>query len=299
MTESGKSERKEELATRRSGLLSKKSSALSIGALELALLKKFPREDAEEWDRIGLLVGDPAELVTRVAVALDPTVQAIRIAHENGANVLVTHHPAFIDVPIRFSPGVSVTSNPGAIVWAAIENGVALMAFHTSLDVSALAFKMLPGMLNLQPKQILIPCAHDKHKGYGQVCSVNQGDKPFNLGQLAARCTAVFGRQPRVFGDFDMPLEKVTTWTGSVTPDATRRCLAESVDCLVCGEIKYHDSLQASQAGLGVIELGHDVSELPLARLLGVSVEAAGISKECISLIDQGSNWRYPETMRV
>ena len=298
MAESQNSEKNEGLATRHSGTLSRKSLIMSVGALELALLKKFPREDAEDWDRIGLLVGDPALQVNKVAVALDPTVEAIQRTVENDANVLVTHHPAFIEAPQRFCPGSSIVSNPGAVVWAAIESGVALMAFHTSLDVSSEAFKVLPGMLKLHAKQVLKPCMHDKSKGYGQICGVAQADKPLTLGQLSARCTSVFGRQPRVYGDFDMPLDRVVTWSGAAG-DAASLCISSSIDCLVCGEIRYHDALQASQSGLGIIELGHDVSELPMASLLGVSVKAAGIPENLLSVIDQGSNWRYPEAMRV
>ncbi|MEG0758177.1 MAG: Nif3-like dinuclear metal center hexameric protein, partial [Raoultibacter sp.] len=43
----------------------------------------------------------------------------------------------------------------------------------------------------------------------------------------------------------------------------------------------------------------HDVSELPLVAVLAASVEAAGVPKEKLIVIDQGSNWAYPETTRM
>ncbi len=49
----------------------------ALGALETALLKDFPAEDAEEWDRTGLLVGEPALPARKMALALDPTVAGI------------------------------------------------------------------------------------------------------------------------------------------------------------------------------------------------------------------------------
>ena len=47
------------LSKRASGPLSKKERTLSVGALEAALFRAFPKEDVEDWDRAGLTVGDP------------------------------------------------------------------------------------------------------------------------------------------------------------------------------------------------------------------------------------------------
>ncbi len=61
-----------------------------------------------------MTVGDPARLVTGVAVALDPTVEAIENAANAGANVLVTHHPAFLQPPYSFCRPRRWRPNPGA-----------------------------------------------------------------------------------------------------------------------------------------------------------------------------------------
>ena len=200
------------LSKRASGPLSKKERTLSVGALEAALFRAFPKEDVEDWDRAGLTVGDPSRQVTRVAVALDPTVAAIHEAASRGANVLVTHHPAFLDPPSEFKPGPSAAVSPGAVVWAAIESGVAVMSFHTGLDASPLAARMLPNMLSLDwSGRVLVPCPSGSDRGYGQLCSVRKGDAPMTLEKLAARCTSVFAQVPRVWGDFDREIKSVAT----------------------------------------------------------------------------------------
>lgn len=287
------------LSKRPSAELAKPEFSLTVGALEQALLREFPLADAEEWDRTGVTVGDKARPLQGVALALDPTVAAIEEAAGAGANVLVTHHPAFLEAPDTFAPAASAALNSGAAVWAAIEHKVALMSYHTALDVSPRAARVLPDLLGLSFKGAFAePLATNKRKGYGQVCSVRETDAPFTLGQLAARCTAVFGRAPRVWGDFTRPLQTVVTCTGSAASTAAA-ALKLGAQCVVCGEIKYHAALDLSHAGLSIIELGHDVSELPLVGVLAEAVAAVGVPQERLHVVAQGDNWQYPETVRV
>ena len=57
--------------------LARTERSLTVGKLEEALLKDFPAQDAEEWDRTGLLVGERDLPLAGVAIALDATVPAI------------------------------------------------------------------------------------------------------------------------------------------------------------------------------------------------------------------------------
>lgn len=292
--------KKDALSRRGSSELAKKSFAMTIGALEKALLREFPAEDAEAWDRTGLLVGERSLPVTKVAVALDPTVRAIEEASAVGANVLVTHHPAFLAAPDAFAPEASAAVSPGAGVWAAIRHQVALMDFHTALDVSPSAARVLPGMLGLKfTGKFAEPLAGSRRKGYGQVCEVPGNEEaPETLSRLAARCTAVFGRAPRVWGSPDAPVRTAVTCTGSAG-DTGAAAVALGVDAVICGEMKYHAALELSQAGVAVIELGHDGSELPLTAVLAEALDRAGVPGTSIVMLDQSENWWYPEAVRV
>lgn len=284
------------LARALTGTLRQQRLSATIGDLERALLERFPAEDAEDWDRTGLLVGDPAKPIAGVAVALDPTIDAIEAAVRAGANVLLTHHPAFLNPPDSFKPASSVALSSGAGVYSAIKHNVALMNFHTALDVSPAAQQMLPGLLGLAFARVVEPLSGKPGKGYGQLCS--PAGPAMTLGQLSARCTSVFGRAPRVWGDFSRPVRSVVTCTGSAASTG-RAALAAGADCLIAGEVKYHEALDLSQAGLCVIELGHDVSELPFCRVLARAVCAAGVPGELVMIVRQDERWAYPEAMRV
>ena len=292
---------KSSLAKVESGTIARPQEAavpLTIGQLELNLLARFPRGDAEEWDRMGILVGDPSEPVSGVAVALDPTSDSIAATSRANANVLLTHHPAFLEPPTVISPSRTIANTAGANVFAAVSNGITLMNFHTALDVSAEATRLLPKLLGFEFRGILVPSGDDRAKGYGQLCDVSHDDAPFKLSQLAARCTARFGRPPRVWGDMNQTLETVVIANGSAG-NVVDAAVQAGANCLICGEIRYHAALDASQSGLAIIEIGHDASELPLCAILAQAAIEAGIPSELVTIIDQSENWVIPDSTRL
>ncbi len=286
-----------DLASLQSDVLRSPQCLHTVGELEQSLLGIFPSSDAESWDRTGLIVGDKTQPIQGIAVALDPTVEALSIACQCGANVLLTHHPVFLDPPENIQPHGPGRYGPGTVVWEAIQRGIALIDIHTALDVSMSAQTVLPSMLNLAFKHVVDPKDDNKNKGYGQLCSPASDGGSLSLQSLAARCVAVFGRMPRVWGSLSTTVQSIVTCTGSCG-DLPLKCIDRGYDCLICGEIRYHDALAVSQSGLAVIELGHDVSELPLCALLAATLETLGWDEDSIKVIDQSENWLTPEAIR-
>lgn len=263
---------------------------MTVGELEEMLLSKYPAQDAEPWDRTGVLVGNPDALVEGVAVALDPTVPAVLAAKEAGCNVLLTHHPAFLEAPESFLPGPSVAAQPGALVVAALQNDVALINFHTALDLNEEGLMAMPSALGLEYVRTVQPLsgASATGRGYGALCTLPADRELASVGDVAAWCKSAFGTSPRIWGDPCATVCHVVTAQGSagcIAADA----LAAGADCLVCGEFKYHDALAYSQAGMAIIELGHDKSELPLAHALYKAVKRLGVEK--VVEFEQTQNW--------
>ena len=99
----------------------------------LGIINKFaPFGSAEEWDNVGLQVGDPAAKAARIMVSLDPGRDALEAAVSAGCSLLLTHHP-FIFKPLK---RISEADPLGSLIALAIRNNLAVIALHTNLDIA-------------------------------------------------------------------------------------------------------------------------------------------------------------------
>lgn len=85
---------------------------------------------AEEWDRIGLVTGDPDQPVRSVLFAVDPLPAVVEEAVSVEVDLLVTHHPLLL----RGVHSVATTSAAGRSVHDLIRAGCALFTMHTNAD---------------------------------------------------------------------------------------------------------------------------------------------------------------------
>ena len=53
----------------------------------------FSPKIAEEWDNVGLLVGDNTREINKVLFCLDVTEKAVQKAVDNNVDLIISHHP--------------------------------------------------------------------------------------------------------------------------------------------------------------------------------------------------------------
>lgn len=113
------------------GKSSRHATKPCVGEIMDILHGMFPPDLAEEWDNVGLQVGDPQTRVQRIFVALDPTLKAVQQAAESGRSALVCHHPLIAPAPIK---KIDFSSAQGKIIQLAAKRNVAIVAAHTNAD---------------------------------------------------------------------------------------------------------------------------------------------------------------------
>jgi dinuclear metal center YbgI/SA1388 family protein len=87
---------------------------------------------AEAWDAVGLVCGDPAEPVDRIALAVDAVPATVDEALAMRAQLLITHHPLLL----TGVHGVPAGDPKGALVHRMIRGGLAHFVAHTNADVA-------------------------------------------------------------------------------------------------------------------------------------------------------------------
>ncbi len=97
-----------------------------------AVEKIAPGSLAEDWDNVGLQVGEPDSEVDQVLVALTPLPEVFEEAEEVGANFLLFHHPLIF----RALLSVNTSSYPGDLVARAVRGNLAVYAAHTNYDAA-------------------------------------------------------------------------------------------------------------------------------------------------------------------
>lgn len=105
---------------------------IRVGDVARIIERAAPLALALPDDNPGLQAGRAAASVRGILVALDPTVAAVRRAVAAKADLLVTHHPLFLD-PLRCLDTGTAT---GAAVAAAVGAGISVYAAHTNLDAA-------------------------------------------------------------------------------------------------------------------------------------------------------------------
>lgn len=113
-----------------------------------------PADTAEDWDQVGLLVGDPSWKTSGAIVSIDLTAEAIEQAKTKKFRLIVNHHPAIF--PKSRGLGRVTASSKGGVaslVFEAIREGIAVAAYHTNFDRCSLeVVREVSRGLGLEPK---------------------------------------------------------------------------------------------------------------------------------------------------
>jgi len=91
-----------------------------------------PLSLCEQWDNVGLLVGDEKKTVKRALIALDVTDDVIEEAEQMGAELIISHHPLFLKPLSR----IDASTLTGRRIMRLIGSGIAVISLHTNMDVA-------------------------------------------------------------------------------------------------------------------------------------------------------------------
>lgn len=113
-----------------------------------------PLAYAEDFDNVGLLVGDKNKALTGVLVTLDTLESVVDEAISNKCNLIVSFHPIIFKGLKKLNGGNYVERT----VLKAIKHEIAIYAIHTALDNSLQGVNdIICNTLGIENKKILLP----------------------------------------------------------------------------------------------------------------------------------------------
>ncbi|WP_438873137.1 Nif3-like dinuclear metal center hexameric protein [Paractinoplanes toevensis] len=225
-----------------------------------ALDRRYPRDWAESWDRVGLVLGDLEHSVSRVLCVVDCVPEIVDQALAEGADLIVAHHPLLLKPVSTIAPD----TYKGRIIHRLIRGDVALYAAHTNADVANPGVSdALAGRLDLGNLRPLVPAATGGGRGIGRIGELPE---PMDLAEFtgfAANRLPVTAAGIRAAGDPARTIRTVAVCGGagdSFLADATRA----GVDAYVCADLRHHPASEhLAENGPALLDVAHWATERP------------------------------------
>ncbi len=214
----------------------------------------------EDWDNVGLMIGDRGAKVSNVILTMDLTYGVLDMA-KNLENVLVIAHHPLIFYPIK---NVTTDTLIGKKIIQCIKQDVSFYVAHTNFDLCSVGTSdVLYDMLNLKDKKVIIPFEDSSEVGLGRL-GVLQED--INIGNLLEKLKALGFLNIKYFlgnNTFDKKVKNIAICTGSFDKSTVRKAKAMGADVFLSGDLKYHDAQICFEEDLPYIDIGHYDSEMP------------------------------------
>ncbi|MCF6349521.1 MAG: Nif3-like dinuclear metal center hexameric protein [Flavobacteriaceae bacterium] len=213
-----------------------------------------PLSQAEDFDNVGLLIGNAKTKVTGILVTLDALEKTVDEAIANHCNLIVSFHPIIFKALKKLN-GDSYVER---VAIKAIKNNIAIYTMHTALDNSfyGVSAKMC-AVLGLENRKILIPKENNPKIGMGMIATLptEMTEKDFlNLVALKFHAKGV-----RHSNFTHQKIKKVALLGGSGA-FAIANAKAKNADAYISADFNYHDFFKAEDKLL-LIDIGHYESE--------------------------------------
>ncbi|MGL4595214.1 MAG: Nif3-like dinuclear metal center hexameric protein [Thermoguttaceae bacterium] len=225
---------------------------------------------AEEWDNVGLLLGNTDKNVERMMTCLTITPAVCDEAVSKKVDVIVSHHP----FPFRPMKKMTTETVSGTLLLRLLENRIAVYSPHTAHDSA-------PNGVNEQLAAILqlenIEPLNENGSGRLGTCptqSVSTSALLSATDSLAKNQTLQSSRTLidivsiisnqfgpcQYIGNETKVIRRIAIGCGAAD-DFISISAAKNADLLLLGESRFHACLEADALGIALILMGHYASE--------------------------------------
>ena len=224
------------------------SSKKPLSSFVAFLESIFPPELAEDWDNVGLLLGDPQQIVRNLVTCLTVTPEVIDEAIAENANLIITHHP----FPFQAVKRITTETPVGVMLLKLIEAKIAVYSPHTAHDSAETGInQQLAEMLGLTQIKPL----NEVSGRYGRF------EEPIPFADLVDKVRRLLRLSHIQYVDSGKELISTVAIGCGAAGEFLKQAAAENADCFLLGETRFHTYLEAKSRGISLILPGHYASE--------------------------------------
>lgn len=214
---------------------------------------KFLKED---YDNVGLMVGDKNKEVKTVLLALDCTKDVIKEAIQYNSDLIITHHPLLFKKP----KSIIKEDLVGEKVISLIKEDISLYSCHTNLDSAKDGInETIVKMLGFESNKIIEASEVNAYEdaGIGRIINLNESMLLDDIIEIAKEklniehMRIVRGREK---------VNKMAVINGS-GQDLFYRAKNLGADCIISGDTTYHFASDFKEMGISIIDAGHFSTE--------------------------------------
>lgn len=208
----------------------------------------------EDFDNVGLMVGDKNKEVKKVLLALDCTLKVIEEAKKENVDLIITHHPLIFKRP----SSITTDTLQGKKIIELIKNDISLYSSHTNLDsVENGLNDTIVSILGFDNFKILEKNKRDDKAGLGRIVSLNESIQLEDLISKIKKSLNI--NNLRVVKGKDK-VNKIAIINGS-GQDFIGKAVALGADCIITGDTTYHFASDYKEMEISILDVGHFASE--------------------------------------
>lgn len=218
-----------------------------------AIENAAPKTLMEDYDNIGMMVGDENKEVKKVLLSLDCTKEVIQEAININSDLIITHHPLIFKKPKNIIVGDLL----GDKVITLIKEDIALYSCHTNLDSTKGGInETLVSMLGFNSDQIIEPKEY-KDCGIGRLVRLKEEISLCDIIKLIKEKLNT-NNMRIVKGSEKVKVLAIINGSGQ---DLFYSAKNLGADCIITGDTTYHFASDFKEMGISIIDAGHFSTE--------------------------------------
>ena len=208
----------------------------------------------EDFDNVGLMVGDKKRGISKILLALDCTNEVIEEAKKENVELIITHHPLIFKRP----SSITTDTLQGKKIIELIKNDISLYSSHTNLDsVENGLNDTIVSILGFDNSKILEKNKRDDKAGLGRIVSLKESIQLEDLISKIKKSLNI--NNLRVVKGKDK-VNKIAIINGS-GQDFIGKAVALGADCIITGDTTYHFASDYKEMEISILDVGHFASE--------------------------------------